>query len=78
MKSALGLLLVIAGIAFGVYAGLWWAFIGGIVQFVDAVKATPVVALDIAMGIARVVCAGFIGVVSGMVAIMPGLVMLQD
>lgn len=76
MKAALGILLIIGGIALGLYAGVWWAFIGGIVQIVDAVKATPVEGLGIAYGIARIVFAGLIGVGSAMIAILPGFAMV--
>lgn len=78
MKSALGLLLIIVGVALGLYAGLWWAFIGGIVQIVDALKVTPTPAFDIAFGIARIMFAGFIGVVSAMTLVIPGFVMVTD
>ena len=76
-RNLVGVLLMLAGIGLGVYVGLWWAFIGGIVQIVDAVKANPVEAMDIALGLARVVCAGFVGVVTGIVAVFPGYAMLK-
>jgi hypothetical protein len=75
MKLAFGLLLILVGVALGLYAGLWWAFIGGIIQIIEAVKATPVPAMDVALGIARIVFAGLIGVVSAMALILPGAAM---
>jgi hypothetical protein len=77
MKEVTGVLLIVAGIAFGLYAGLWWAFIGGIVQVVEAVKATPVEAMDLALGIVRIVFAGAIGMITAVVAIFPGWAMLN-
>ena len=77
MRNVLGIILIIAGVAVGLYAGLWWAFIGGIVQIVDAVKATPVESMDLALGIVRVVFAGAIGTISAMVAVFPGYAMLK-
>ena len=77
MKQALGVLLIIAGIALGLYAGLWWAFIGGIIQVVDAVKATPVEGMDLALGIVRIVFAGAIGGITAFVAVLPGWAMLE-
>lgn len=77
MRNVLGIILIIAGVAVGLYAGLWWAFIGGIVQIVDAVKATPVESMDLALGIVRVVFAGAIGTISAMVAILPGYAMIE-
>ena len=78
MKAACGLLLVLAGIAFGVWAGLWWAFVGGIIQIIDALQASPVVGADIALGIVRVVFAGFIGGITAFVAIIPGAALLSN
>ena len=77
MKLGIGILMVLGGIALGLYAGLWWAFIGGIVQIVDAVKATPVEALSLAFGIAKVVFAGAIGMFSGMVLVLPGFAFIS-
>lgn len=76
-RNAVGVILMIVGLALAVYAGLWWAFIGGIVQVIDAAKATPVQSLDIALGLARVVCAGFIGGITAIVAVFPGYAMLK-
>lgn len=78
MKAVIGILLILAGIALGLYAGLWWAFIGGIVQIIDSIKATPTPAMDVALGIVRIMFAGAIGVFSGMVLLLPGVAMLKD
>ena len=77
MRNALGITLMVAGVAIGLYVGLWLCFIGGIVQIIEAVKATPVEGLDIAIGIARIVMAGFAGVVTAVVAVFPGYAMLK-
>lgn len=76
MKTGLGILLILSGIVFGLYAGLWWAFIGGIIQIIDAAKATPTPPMDVALGIVRIVFAGFIGAVSGMLLVIPGAAMV--
>ena len=78
MKAAIGLLLVLVGIVFGVWAGLWWAFVGGIMQIVAAVQASPVPGADIAWGIVKIIFAGAIGGVSAMLLIIPGAAMLND
>jgi predicted esterase YcpF (UPF0227 family) len=69
MKTAIGLLLVVCGVALGLYCGLWLAFIGGIVQIIEAIKASPVEAMGIAIGIVKIVFAGFIGTVSAMLLV---------
>lgn len=76
-RNFVGIILMVAGVALAVYAGLWWAFIGGIIQAVEAVKATPIDAMDLALGIARIVFAGFIGVMTAVVAVFPGYAMLK-
>lgn len=76
-RVLVGTILIVAGIALGVWAGVWWALIGGIVQAVEAVKASPVDALQLAYGLARVLCAGLIGTVTAIVAVFPGWAMVQ-
>lgn len=76
-KMVFGTLLCIAGVALGIYAGLWWAFIGGIVDVINAFKAADVQALSIAFGVAKVVCAGFIGGISALCLIAPGTALIK-
>ena len=78
MKAILGVLMIIAGVAFGVYAGLWWAFIGGIVDVISAIRAPELVAMNIAIGVAKVMFAGVIGGVCGLVAVAPGYALLYS
>ena len=59
--TILGLAIIIASIALGVYVGGWVFFIGGIVQVVEAFKATPIEALDVAFGLLKVVLAATVG-----------------
>jgi len=47
------ILLIIAGVGLGVYAGLVWAFIGGIVDVIQAVKAVEVEAMAVAIGLQK-------------------------
>jgi len=78
MKAALGVAMMIAGVVFGVYAGLWWAFIGGIVDVISAIRAPELVAMDVAIGVAKVMCAGVIGGVSGIIAVFPGYALFKS
>ncbi len=77
MKGIIGFLLIGAGIAFGLWAGVWWAFIGGIIQVVEGFKADPTSAKDIALGIGRVFFAGAIGWLAAIIAIIPGVVIIN-
>jgi hypothetical protein len=72
--KVLGVIIMMLGLAFGIYAGFWWAFIGGIIDVVNAVQATPVSGMGIAFGVAKVVFAWAIGVVSVWVTMSIGYV----
>lgn len=77
-RNFVGIILIIAGLALAAWAGVWWALIGGIMQAVEAVKAQPVDALQLAYGLARVFCAGLIGMGTAIIAVFPGWAMLKD
>jgi len=72
VKFIIGCLMMVSGLVLGAYAGIWWAFIGGIMGVVNGVTASPVDAMMIAYGIAKVVFAGFIGTTSALVLVVPG------
>lgn len=78
MKTTLGILLILAGIAAGLYCGLWWAFIGGICALIEAIKAPQLVALDVAISIVRILGAALIGWLSALVLIIPGVAFLKS
>lgn len=77
MKTTVGILLVIAGVAFGVYVGLWLCLIGGVVQIIQSVQGSSVDAWGVAFGIARVLCTGIAGTLTAFVAVLPGWAMLE-
>lgn len=72
-----GLLMMIAGVLFGVYAGFWWAFIGGIVDVISAVRAPELDAMSIAIGIMKVMFAGLIGFGTAFVCVLPGYALIN-
>ena len=78
MRTILGLILIVMGIVLGLYVGFWWAFIGGIVQIVNGIRAPEIVALTLAWGIAKVVFASFFGWISAMVLIIPGWALINE
>ncbi|WP_083570006.1 hypothetical protein [Nitrosospira sp. Nsp11] len=67
----------IAGVATGLYAGVWWAFIGGIMDVITEIRADELDAMNIAIGIAKVMFAGAIGSFSAMVLFVPGLALIK-
>lgn len=64
MRSFLSFVLMGLAVILGIYAGVWWAFIGGIMQVIEAMKAPEVEALGAALGVLRVMSASFIGFVT--------------
>lgn len=61
MKKILGVTLIIVGVLLGIFIGTWLLFIGGIVQTIDAVRATPTQSLEVGIGILRAVVGAPIG-----------------
>lgn len=78
MKEFFGFLLVVAGIVAGLYVGVWWAFIGGIIDIVNAFKAVDISGMAVALGLLKVLLAGLAGVLSAFVLIIPGIAMLKS
>lgn len=61
MKYVIGIVLILGGLAAGIYVGLWVFFVGGLVQAIDAIKATPINKGDLAIGIVRMLVASTAG-----------------
>ena len=77
-KEIVGLIMMVAGIGLGLYMGVWWALIGGIVQVIQEIKADDLEALNVALGVAKVIFSVFIGWVSAALLFLPGLLIIQD
>lgn len=67
----IGTLMMMAGVALGLYVGVYLMLIGGIVQLVAAIKG-GFVASGIAWGIAKIIFAGGAGLLSAICLIIPG------
>jgi hypothetical protein len=78
MKTLIGILLVVGGIAFGLWAGVWWALIGGIIQIINEVRAPELSAAVVAYGVAKIMLSGVIGWLASIVLLVPGMAILQD
>lgn len=74
-KKVAGVLLILAGIAFGLYVGVWLMFVGGIVQIIDTLKA-GIEGKEIALGIVRIVFAGGAGGVALYALALPGIALI--
>lgn len=76
MKSIIGVLMVVTGIVLGLWAGVVWAFVGGIVDIINEIKADDINALAMAIGVVKIVFASLIGWVCAIVLMFPGFVLL--
>ncbi len=78
MKQFIGLAFIIVGIGLILYFGIWWAFIGGIVAVIEEIHAPQLNSLNVALGVARVVFAGMIGWLCGIIPIGIGAALIKD
>jgi hypothetical protein len=76
-KMVLGTVLCIIGVAAGLYFGLWWAFIGGIVDVITEIRAPELSAMGVAIGVAKVLFAGVIGQIAAWFCLIPGITMIE-
>jgi hypothetical protein len=70
--------LILSGVALGLYVGVWFCLIGGITELVDIIKMYNYDSMAIALSIARIICAGLLGSVSGYMLIIPGFIILRN
>lgn len=78
MKTILGAALLAIGIVGGLYVGVWWAFIGGIIDIISQCGSEDIKEMGVAIGVVKILFAGFAGWASGILLVLPGLVLLQD
>jgi hypothetical protein len=78
MKAILGLDLMSVGVALGLYVGIWWAFIGGIVDVIREIRAPDLDAMNVAIGVAKVIFSSLIGYVAAALALIPGYALLKS
>ena len=75
-KFIVGILMILAGIALGLYVGLYLCFVGGIVSIIEGAKADPVSAAGIAWGIVKMFFAAGLGWFSFFALAVPGFFMV--
>lgn len=77
MKTATGIFLIICGIALGGYVGVWLFFIGGIVQIIEQIRSVELSAIVVAFGVLKIFLAGFCGILSSMMFVIPGVALIK-
>jgi hypothetical protein len=78
VKTLVGILLMFAGLALGVYVGIWVCFVGGIVDIINQIKAPDMSASIIAWGVVKILFTGLAGWLAAAVCWIPGLALLND
>lgn len=76
-REWLGILMIFTGAALGLYVGIWVCLIGGIVDIIEAIKATETEAMAVAIGVVKIVFAGAVGSASALMLMLPGQAMLK-
>jgi len=67
LKLIFGLILLVGGVVLGIWLGVYVMFIGGLTQFINAIKSTPVPASELAFSVAKMLFAGVVGIASCLV-----------
>jgi len=76
-KLILGSAMALLGVALGLYVGIWWGFIGGIVDVIAAIRAPELVSMNVATGVAKIMFSGFLGWASALFLIIPGAAIVR-
>ena len=61
MKYIVGILIIIGGVALGLYLGIYVCLYGGVVMLIEGCKQNPISAGDIAFGIIRILATSLVG-----------------
>jgi hypothetical protein len=81
MKSIIGILLIVLGVAVGLYVGVYLMFIGGIAGLINVivhgVKTGMIEGWPIALNIGKIMFSTLVGYLSAIVLVIPGAAMLD-
>lgn len=78
MKKVAGVLLLLLAVVVGLYVGVWYCFIGGIVGGIHVLFVGPFNAYALAWDILRVLSASFVGWLSAAIIGLPGYALLTS
>lgn len=71
LQDMIAFSLAVTGVLLGLYVGVWWAFVGGIVQMIEALRAPELDALGVALGLARLMFCVPLGCLAGAIFVVP-------
>ena len=78
MKTAFGIILITAGVAIGLYVGVWLMFIGGMLDIVEFIRQDLAPTSTLAWGVAKIVFASFVGQLSAIALVLPGIAVMRS
>jgi hypothetical protein len=68
MRKLFGVLIIVLGLTFGIYVGMWKCLILGIVGIIDAFRSPEsITSMHLAISIVKVLFAGFFGWACGII-----------
>lgn len=76
VKLITGIGMIVAAIVLGLFVGLYWAFVGGIIDVVQAIKADNLPVGQMAWGVTKILFAPLLGWLSFFSLAAPGYVVL--
>jgi len=78
MKTFFGIIIILLAVVLGLYVGVYLMFIKGLIQAIEAAKATPIEATGLAFGVARVIFSAFTGWLSFFPGMLVGLALIKS
>ena len=78
MKVVIGIIIIVAGVALGIYFGLWVMFIGGIMAIAHGIDAHEVTATLIAINIVKIMLASIVGYAFILTGSSIGMAIIED
>lgn len=77
-KCILGSLLIITGIISGLYVGIYVMFVGGIIQVINAIRATSLIPMDFAVGLAKIIFCSLVGYITVFIPVTIGVIIIES
>lgn len=71
MRNFLGSMVILLGLALGIYVGFWVFLVGGLTQFIETIREPEITKSALAFSVLKMLTAGFVG----FVATLPGIVL---
>lgn len=78
MRDILGILLIVIGVVFGLYVGIGFMFVGGIIDVIEQIRSETLEAMAVAIGVAKIIFFELGGIVAACIFVVPGVLLIED